>query len=87
MGNAANTEKGKSSGFNRFLNGVEVVGNKIPDPIILFVVLTLAIVVLSWIGSIAGWSAIHPQDGSTVTVFNLLSAEGIQYMFSSTPFL
>ena len=47
MGNAVNTDKRKSSGFNRFLNGVEVVGNKIPDPIILFVVLTLAIVVLS----------------------------------------
>lgn len=83
MGNAVNTEKKKSSGFNRFLNGVEVVGNKIPDPIILFVVLILAIVVLSWVGSLAGWSAIHPQDGSTVTVFNLLSAEGIQYMFSN----
>ncbi len=83
MSQVERTEGRKKSRFDGFLNMVEQVGNKIPDPIVLFVVLTAAIIIISFIGSQAGWSAIHPKDGSTVKVFNLLSSEGIQYMFSN----
>jgi len=83
MGNKTNVEKKKSSLFNRFLSAVEIAGNKLPDPVIIFMVLTAAVTVFSLIGNLLGWSVIHPGDGSVVTVFNLLSPEGIQYMISN----
>lgn len=73
-------KKGK---FEKFLDGVERVGNKLPDPVIIFAVLTAAVTVFSLIGALAGWSVKNPTSGDTVTVFNLLSAEGIQYMLSN----
>jgi aminobenzoyl-glutamate transport protein len=75
--------KKKESGFSRFLHGVEVVGNKLPDTVIIFVVLDVAVVLLSWIGSLLGWTTVHPGTGKAVSVFNLLSPEGLQYMFSN----
>lgn len=83
MQSNANTVK-KVSGFNRFLNGVEVVGNKLPDPTIIFIVLTLAVAAISTLGAALGWSVIHPGDGKEVVVFNLLSPAGIQYMLSNS---
>ena len=70
----------KKSKFEKFLDGVERVGNKLPDPVIIFAVLTAAVTVFSLIGTLAGWSVKNPTSGDTVTVFNLLSADGIQYM-------
>jgi aminobenzoyl-glutamate transport protein len=73
----------KKSLFGRFLDRVEALGNSLPDPSVLFLLLCGIIIVLSWIGAKLGWSAVHPGTGDKLVVFNLLSAEGIQYMFSS----
>ena len=73
----------KKSLFKRFLDKVEVVGNSLPDPVIIFAVLTFAVTVVSLIGSMAGWSVIHPTTGKKLVVFNLLSPAGIQYMLSN----
>lgn len=73
----------KKSLFGRFLDRVEIIGNNLPDPSVLFLWLCGIILVLSWIGAKLGWSAVHPGTGKDLVVFNLLSAEGIQYMFSS----
>lgn len=70
-------ESSKKSKFDSFLNGVEKVGNKVPDPMILFLYLCTGTVILSCVLSLIGFSAIHPSTGETVTVFNLLSKEGI----------
>lgn len=71
-------EKKKLS--QRFLSGVERVGNKLPDPITLFVLLSVIVVVLSAICSAAGISAVHPGTGETVTVTNLFSVTGLRRM-------
>ncbi|WP_017814001.1 p-aminobenzoyl-glutamate transporter [Paenibacillus shenyangensis] len=59
---------------------VERVGNKIPNPFLLFVyliiILMLATAVLSWLHI----SAVDPSTGEAVTVKNLLSKEGIQWI-------
>lgn len=69
--------------FNKFLDVIERLGNKLPDPTVLFLWLCAIVLALSWIGAKLGWSVVHPATGAEVTVFNLLSAEGIQYMFST----
>ena len=50
----------KPKGFERFLRKVEILGNKIPDPMLMFIVLALAVVVISGICSALGVSAVNP---------------------------
>ncbi len=67
-------------GFERFLDWVERVGNKLPHPFFLFVYLTIAIMLLSAILSMLGISAINPGSGEEVVVKNLLTREGVEWM-------
>lgn len=73
----------KEKFFNRFLFKIEVLGNKIPDPMILFLFFSVTTIVLSFILSKIGFSAVNPATNKTVEVFNLLSREGISRMLVS----
>ena len=76
--------KGKKGFFQRFLDFVEASGNKLPHPVTLFAILALIVLLLSAAFQPLGISVEHPgEEGSTVEIKNLLSAEGIQYIFSS----
>lgn len=68
--------------LGRLLDRVERVGNALPDPITLFAMLAVAVVGVSWLASALGVSAVHPGTGETVTVVNLLSAEGFRRMMT-----
>ena len=70
---------GKSSGI---LEWIERIGNKLPDPVLLFVIFAAVIIVISWAGAMLGWSAVNPGDGSVVTVFSLISRQGIVKIFT-----
>lgn len=74
--------KKKTSFFDRMLSGIERVGNKLPDPVTLFVILAFSVVVISGICSAAGVSAVHPGTGDTITVTNLFSKSGFRMMWS-----
>ena len=50
----------KYSPLEKFLHFVEVLGNKIPNPILMFIWLAAAIVLLSGICSFFGVSEINP---------------------------
>jgi len=63
--------------MRRFLNFIEKVGNALPHPAILFVLLALATLILSAIGAFLGWSGVNPATGEPVDVVNLLSRDGI----------
>ncbi|UOR11199.1 AbgT family transporter [Halobacillus amylolyticus] len=77
-------EKKRKGLFQRFLDGVELLGNKLPHPVTLFALLALAVILLSAIISSTGVSVEHPgKEGEMVEVKNLLNAEGIQYIFES----
>lgn len=86
-----NAEKKKVSLFNRFLNGVEKVGNALPHPITLFALFTLAIVIISAVCSMLGVSATGELIDSatkeikeqTITAVNLLNREGLSYMLTN----
>ena len=79
----------KSSLYSRWLNGIETIGNRLPHPIALFAIFTLAVVVISAICSMLGVSATGELivDGelkeTTVSVVSLLSKEGITYMLKN----
>lgn len=75
-------EKGNPEKIGGFLGFVERVGNKLPDPFWLFVLLAGVVAVSSWLGSRAGMTAEDPQSGELIEVENLLTAEGLQRMVS-----
>ena len=83
--------KEKSSFFDKFLNSVEVVGNKLPHPITLFALLAFLIIILSALFKILGVSATGEIMNSktleleqkTVNTISLLSGEGISYMIKN----
>ncbi|MCM3711921.1 AbgT family transporter [Sporosarcina luteola] len=78
------TEKTAKQGlFIRFLNIVERVGNRLPDPFMLFVYLAIAVMVASFIFAQFNASVIHPGTGEQLQIKNLLSGEGLQYILSS----
>ncbi|MCC8153401.1 MAG: AbgT family transporter [Tannerellaceae bacterium] len=60
-----------------FLNFVERVGNALPHPASLFGIFALTVLVLSFIGSLLHWHAVHPATGETIEVVNLLSVQGL----------
>ena len=73
----------KKSFFQRFLDIVERVGNKLPDPFIIFVILSVIMIIVSWIFSLFGASVVHPGTGEELPIKNLASGEGLQFILSS----
>lgn len=73
----------KQSLFMRFLNGVERVGNKLPDPVTIFFILWFVVIAISAIVAKSGVTAVHPGTGETVAGVNLLSKEQLQLFLSS----
>lgn len=86
--NNSDTENKKKAGlFQRILDKVEVIGNKLPQPVTLFAMLMILVLLLSWV--FGGITVDHPgkeagligRDGKPVDyieVVNLLSREGFQ---------
>ena len=80
------TKEEKKGLFFRFINGVEVIGNKLPHPFYLFTILIVVAIVLSVI--FAGVSVTYESASSkgtggeivTVTIKNLLNKETINYV-------
>ncbi|GAB4073030.1 AbgT family transporter [Barrientosiimonas marina] len=68
--------------FQRFLDGIERIGNKLPHPITLFAILAGLVLILSAALQPLGISVEHPGEaGKMVEIKNLLNAEGLKYIF------
>ena len=63
---------GNRSRFNRFLDAIETAGNKLPDPVFIFIILCVVILIASWLAALTGVSAVNPATGETITAVNLL---------------
>lgn len=61
----------------RALDTVERVGNRLPHPASLFVLLSLLVVLASWLVHSLGWTVPHPTGGAPVGATNLLSLDGL----------
>ncbi|MEK4761403.1 AbgT family transporter [Viridibacillus sp. FSL E2-0187] len=71
------SEKPKKKIIERFLDGVEKAGNKLPDPVTLFVIMAFLILGLSWIMAKFNVSAVKPGTDERIAVINLLNQEGL----------
>lgn len=77
--------------MQRFLDGIEKVGNMVPHPVVIFLVLIGIVIVLStvlsWFGAGVTSEQINPATNKVETVRTelrgLLNAEGIRFMYSS----
>ena len=75
------------------LNFIEKVGNKLPHPGTLFLIMTIIVAVVSVIGSAFSWSVtyeglakvdgVYTVQEVTATAKSLFSIEGIQYIFDN----
>jgi len=69
--------------FNKSLDYIEIVGNKLPHPATLFGLLALIVVFISWLGDLLAWQAVHPADGSKITVNSLVNGDGLRWMYTN----
>ena len=78
-----NDHKTTGNLFNRTLDFIEKVGNALPHPATIFAMLAGVVVLISAVSYWLGASAVHPVDGSVVTANNLLSGDGIRWIYTN----
>lgn len=73
--------------FDKSLNYIEFVGNKLPHPATIFGLLALLVVILSGIAYWLDISAVHPvaENGvqKTINARNLISYDGLRWMYTN----
>ncbi len=72
----------KVSVIQKLLDWVERSGNKLPQPVTLFLILIAIVLIASWIASFFNITAVHPGTKHEISVVNLLNEEGIQRIFT-----
>ena len=60
-------------GTTGFLGAVERIGNKLPDPAMLFVGLLGIVWILSWLLSYVTFDVVHPRTGEPIQIINQLT--------------
>lgn len=73
------TRSSKRRGFLlKGLDSVERWGNRLPHPFTLFIIFSLAVLILSWLAASLDLAVIHPATGKRIVAVNLLDRQGIQ---------
>ncbi len=72
-----------SSFFSRCLIIIENIGNSLPHPATLFAILALSVMIISAFGSYYDLQAIHPLDNNIIKVTNLLSGDGLRWIYTN----
>jgi aminobenzoyl-glutamate transport protein len=67
---------------NGILNFVERAGNRLPDPVTIFVILITAVVTISVLAAGAGLESTHPVTGDTIAAQSLLSGDNIRRLLT-----
>jgi aminobenzoyl-glutamate transport protein len=65
-----------------FLGAVERIGNKLPDPAMLFIGLLFVVWLLSWALSYVSFEVVDPRSGEALVVNNLLAGSAITEFMS-----
>jgi aminobenzoyl-glutamate transport protein len=79
------------SSMQRFLDGVETVGNMVPHPVVIFLILIGIVILLSHVLSLFGTSLTferinpdtHKIEKTTTAIRSLLDADGIRFLYES----
>ena len=72
----------QSAASDGFLGTVERVGNKLPDPAVLFIALLFIVWVLSWILSYVTFDVVDPRSGEALVIQNLLTGSSFTEFLS-----
>ncbi|CDO61177.1 Aminobenzoyl-glutamate transport protein [Candidatus Phaeomarinobacter ectocarpi] len=75
----------RRSMLTRFLDGVERTGNALPDPVTLFALMIVMVIIASVIAAAAGVAVPHPGTGDVVEAKSLLAADQIQRLLVEMP--
>jgi aminobenzoyl-glutamate transport protein len=78
-------EAARPSWRDRFLDTVERAGNKLPDPVAIFVIIIGLLMAVSVVGAERGWTATNPVTGETLVAKSLLSEESVRLMLTEMP--
>lgn len=79
----AKTTVARESRVQRALAAVERVGNKLPDPAVLFIALLFIVWLLSWALSGISFDVVDPRNGEPLIVVNQLSGTALTSFFSA----
>ncbi len=71
-----------ASGNGGFLGAVERIGNRLPDPAVLFIALLFIVWVLSWLLSYVSFDVIDPRSGEALVIQNLLTGSSFTEFLS-----
>jgi len=66
----------------RALNRIEVIGNKLPDPAMLFLISLIVVWILSWLMSGMSFADIDPRSGEPIVINNLLAGDAMATFLS-----
>lgn len=72
----------KTGLINRLLGHIETVGNKLPDPAMLFLISLIIVWVLSALMAPMSFSDIDPRSGDAITINNLLTGSAMATFLS-----
>lgn len=79
----SNSGDGRRNGWSTaVLNGIERAGNRLPDPLVLFVAMAAMVPLLSALATGLGWQRVHPVTGETIRALNLLEPQSLQRMLT-----
>lgn len=67
----------------RALATIERIGNKLPDPALLFIALLFIVWLLSWALSFFNWNTIDPRSSTPLVIVNQLSGEAMVGFFAA----
>jgi len=76
------SEQNQAAAPGGFLGAVERIGNKLPDPAVLFIALLFIVWVLSWLLSYVSFDVVDPRSGEALVINNLLSGSAITEFLS-----
>jgi len=77
------TDRASTSFLARALDVIERLGNRLPNPVTLFVVFAALVPVLSWVAVKLEWQHVNPQnEDEMITAVNLLTGENIARMIT-----
>src|SRR5215470_11445355 len=76
--------------LEKLLDAVERVGNRVPHPVVIFVLLIGLVILLSqllyWMGASVTYDAVNPQtheiEHATTAVRSLLTSDGLRFMYA-----
>lgn len=77
------SSEGSGTIFDKFLNGIETLGNKLPDPAMLFFFLLIIVWVFSAILSPFDFGEVHPLTGAELQVQNQLTGDSLAGFLAS----